>query len=89
MCCKDHQEHLADEDRLAYNDGCSFASVKDKKSVRVRACIFRVTLWIKSSFNIIGTQSDQTSCLCGLAHWRGPIVTGTSRQDTQPDPDRL
>lgn len=44
MCCKDHQEHLADEDRLAYNDGCSFASVKDSKSVCIRAYIFRVTL---------------------------------------------
>lgn len=43
MCCKDHQEHLADEDRLAYNDGCSFASVKDRKSVCVRAYIFRVS----------------------------------------------
>lgn len=89
MCCKDHQEHLADEDRLAYNDGCSFESVKDRKSVCVRAYIFRVTLWNKSSLNIIGTQSDQTSCLFSLVHWRGPIGTVTSRQDMQPDPDRL
>lgn len=44
MCCKDHQEYLADEDHLAYNDGCSFVSVKDGKSVCVRAYIFRVTL---------------------------------------------
>lgn len=37
MCCKDHLEHLTDEDHLAHSDGPLFVSIKDRTRERESA----------------------------------------------------